>query len=146
MRNEEREVMGAMTPLPRRAPRIERGAIWLLAVMAVSWAVWAGLAGSGETAGEVSRGTSLTLSVLCFGLAVMLGIRGAQRRARAHDAAARVAARMLMVAELGQQDDATLERMAGNPGAAGDAARTILQGRHLGNPAGTPRHSKPESP
>jgi hypothetical protein len=52
---------------------------------------------------------------------------------------------MLLMAQLGEQDDVTLERIAGTGGSTADVARTILQGRHLGNPAGRPRHTSPES-
>jgi hypothetical protein len=52
---------------------------------------------------------------------------------------------MLLLAQLGQQDDAALERIAASRGPAADAAVMILRGRHLGNPAGIPKRSPAES-
>ena len=125
------------------ARRLTRLAMWALVALATYWlVVTLRAAQAGETEGLAS---GLIWSGACIALAGWLGIRSASGRNRAQESAVAREAQMVLIAELGKQDDATLERMAGKPGPAGDAARTILQGRHLGNPAGSPRHSKPES-
>lgn len=120
-----------------------RALMWLCVVLAGAWlvlAVRAGQLGDGRTLAVGLIGATGLLIV-----AVTIGLRAARRRAREQAAAAAHTASMLLVAELGRHDDATLERIAAGGGPAADAARMILQGRHLGNPAGGPRHSSSES-
>ncbi len=127
-----------MTP-----PRLSRALMWLFVILAVAWLVVAVRAARvGDTAVMASGflGTALLL-----GVAAWIGIRGARLKARQQAAQARHAASMILLAELGRHDDATLERIAASSGPAAEAALMILQGRHLGNPAGSPRHTSLES-
>lgn len=125
------------------SPRLSRALMWLLVILATAWLVVAIRAAQlGDTGVMASGflGTALLLMV-----AAWIGIRGARLSARHQAAQARHAATMILVAELGRHDDATLERIAASSGPAAEAALMILQGRHLGNPAGRPRHTSPES-
>jgi len=120
-----------------------RTAMWLLVALATYWLVVTLRAvQAGEREGLAS---GLIWSGTCIALAGWIGIRSVRERTRAQESSTGSATHLLLLAELGRQDDATLERMASSPGAAGDAARMILQGRHLGNPGGSPRHNPPES-
>jgi hypothetical protein len=116
--------------------------MWLLVGLSGFWLVQALRAGQADPAG-LARG--LVMAGISLLLAGWLGVRAARHRAREHAAAGRTAARMLLLAQLGQQDDAALERIAASRGPAADAAVMILRGRHLGNPAGSPKRSSPES-
>lgn len=131
-----------MTNAPRgRSPA--RAAMWLLVAVATYGlysAVRAAQAGQGEDVG-----LQLAVSGLCIALAGWIGMRTARERLRVQEKSAAQEAQMMVIAQLGQQDDATLERMARSGGATADAARMILQGRHLGNPAGRPRPDALES-
>lgn len=120
-----------------------RALMWLFVLLALAWLVVAIRAARlGET-GVMASGFAGT-TVLLF-VAAWVGIRGARVKARQQAAQARHAARMILVAELGRHDDATLQRIAASSGPASEAALMILQGRHLGNPAGSRRHPPPES-
>lgn len=124
-------------------PRLLRALMWLLVLLAAGWVVLAVRAARlGETR-EMATGFAGAAGLLL--LAGWLGVQGARERRRSQDRQARQAARMLLMAELGKHDDATLDRIAASNGPAADAARMILQGRHLGNPAGSARHRPTES-
>jgi hypothetical protein len=117
--------------------------MWLLVFLAGAWLVLgiraARLGMTREMATAFAGATGLLL------LAGFLGVRGARTRRQAQEARARHAARLLLVAELGKHDDTTLERIARSGGPAADAAMMILQGRHMGNPAGGPKLRTPET-
>ncbi|MCL4865260.1 MAG: hypothetical protein KJZ47_05150 [Gemmatimonadales bacterium] len=120
-----------------------RAAMWLLVGLATYWLVVTLRAvQAGERDGLAS---GLVWAGTCLALAGWIGIRNVRERTQAQESSTGSAAQMLLLAELGRQDDATLERMARAPGPASEAARMILQGRHLGNPGGTQRHPPPES-
>ncbi|MFN2316876.1 MAG: hypothetical protein ABR551_13720 [Gemmatimonadales bacterium] len=124
-------------------PRLSRALMWLFVILAIAWlvvAIRAARVGDSGVMASGFLGTALLLVV-----AAWIGIRGARLRARQQAAQARHAARMILMAELGRHDDATLERIASSSGPAAEAALMILQGRHLGNPAGSPKHSAPGS-
>lgn len=123
-------------------PGLSRALMWLLVLLAIAWLVVAVRAARlGET-GAMASGFLGATSLLM--VAAWIGIQGARLKARQQAAQARHAARVLLLAELGRHDDPTLERIAAASGPAAEAALMILQGRHLGNPAGKPRHTSPE--
>lgn len=126
------------------SPRLLRSVMWLLVILATAWMILAVRAAQVGETGDMA--TAFIGAGLLLAVAGWLGLQGARDRQRVRDAEARHAARMLLVAELGRHDDETLERIARKGGPAADAARMILQGRHLGNPAGSPRHSPPGTP
>jgi hypothetical protein len=64
--------------------------------------------------------------------AVWLGIKAHRRTLADRDRASGQAMIVLLAAQLGKQDDATLQRIAGKSGPAGEAARMILKGRRGG--------------
>ncbi|MDZ4674119.1 MAG: hypothetical protein SGI84_06670, partial [Gemmatimonadota bacterium] len=84
-------------------------------------------------------GLSLALSGISLTVAGLIGVRAARQRLKNQAVSAAQAAQMMLIAQLGQQDDATLERLTRSGGASAESARMILQGRHLGNPAGRTR-------
>lgn len=114
-----------------------RALMWLGVILAALglWALFT--TGRRGTAGDLRSAIGLVIGGVA--LAGWVGVRGARQHARARAAEAAQAARVLLVAELGRHDDATLQRIAASSGPAADAARMLLQGRHLGNPAGRPR-------
>lgn len=116
--------------------------MWLLVGLSGFWLVQGLRAGRADPGG-LARG--LVMGAISLGLAGWLGVRAARERARVNAAAAANAAHMLLLAQLGQQDDAALERIAASRGPAAEAAVMILRGRHLGNPAGVPKRSPAES-
>lgn len=128
---------------PSQGRRPARAAMWLLVVLATYWLYTALGAARAGSSGNV--GVSLALSGLCLALAGWIGMRAARERLRVQEGKAAQAARMMLIAQLGRQDDATLERLSGGSGSSAEAARMILQGRHLGNPAGGPRPRSTES-
>lgn len=127
--------------VPQRRPW--RAFMWLSVLLAAVGLVdWIRTMQGGPTAD--SR-TGLGLFVGGLAMAAWFGIRGARQTTESQAAEARSTARLMLLAELGRHDDATLERIAKTPGPAAEAARMILQGRHLGNPAGHAPATRPES-
>lgn len=124
------------------SPALSRALMWLFVILAIAWLVVAVRAAQLGEIGVMGSGFLGTAALL--GLATWIGIRGARLKARQQAAQARHSARMILVAELGKHDDTTLERIASSSGPAAEAALMILQGRHLGNPAGSPRHTSAE--
>jgi hypothetical protein len=125
------------------SPRLSRALMWLFVILAIAWVVVAVRAAQLGDTGVMASGFLGAAALLL--LAAWIGIRGVRRTARQQAAQARHAASMILVAELGKHDDATLERIASSSGPAAEAALMILQGRHLGNPAGSPKHTALES-
>lgn len=111
---------------------------WLLMASGAYWFVVAVRAS--RPGSEGSALTGVILAGLSVTLACGLGVARARARRRTQDRSTSQATQMLLVAQLGRQDDATLERIARTGGPAGEAATMILQGRHLGNPAGRRSH------
>jgi len=130
------------TTLPQQR-RSWRGLMWLAVALAAMGLVALLRTPRGGTGADLLPGLGLFAGGLV--LAGWVGIRGARQTARDRAAEGRNAAQVMLVAELGRHDDATLERITRSSGPAADAARMILQGRHLGNPSGNLRHPPMES-
>ena len=74
----------------------------------------------------VAGGVIFLLAILS---AAWMGVRASQQAREDREMEAGRAMIVMLAAELGKQDDATLERIATKGGPAGEAARLILQGR-----------------
>lgn len=132
-----------MTAPSGPARRPWRALMWLSVVLAAMGLVdWIRTV-QGAPAAAARTGLGLFLGGLA--MAAWFGIRGARQATESRALEARSTARLMLLAELGRHDDETLERIARSPGPAAEAARMLLQGRHLGNPAGGPRPQPPGS-
>lgn len=108
--------------------RALRSAMWALIVL---WLVALGLAFAGVR-GWIARDSipwSLSLSAGSLLGAVYVGLKAHQQALVDRERTSRQAMIISIAAQLGKQDQATLERIAGKGGPAGEAARMIMAGR-----------------
>lgn len=98
------------------------GVIGLLA-LGVSWLAVRGLATRGAGVVGLSVGIAAVL------LSGWFGIRARRQALKDQEMVARRSMQVLLTAQLGHQDDATLARIARQRGPAGEAAAMILKAR-----------------
>lgn len=105
-----------------------RRAMWMLAIVGLvalgsSWLAVRGLASRGLGILGFSVGTT------AVALSAWFGVRARQQALRDQEIAARRSMLVMLTAQLGHQDDATLARIVQKGGPAGEAASLILKGR-----------------
>ena len=118
---------GARAPLSDAATEY-RSVMWAAMAVALISLVAIIVALKRKVPVEVGFLAALAL-VLSVGFAVYLGIKGHRQALRDREAQTRSEFILLMVTQLGRQDDAALQRIAKKGGPAGEAAELILQGR-----------------
>ncbi len=110
------------------AAREYRGAMWLLAAVAVlSYAV--GFAGVRGAVPRFAGLVGLSLGVAATVVAFFFGRRAHSRALTDQEISSRRTMIVLLTAELGSKDDETLQSIARRGGPAGEAATLILKGR-----------------
>jgi membrane protein implicated in regulation of membrane protease activity len=90
----------------------------------------------GAARGWLPRATlpaALVLFVAAAVTAVWLGFKSHRQALADRERQGRLSMIVAIAAQLGKQNDATLERVAGKGGPAGEAARMILKGRLSSN-------------
>jgi hypothetical protein len=110
------------------AAREYRSAMWLLAGVAiVAYAV--GYAGVKGAVPRLAGLIGLSLGVATTVVAFFFGLRAHRRALTDQEMSSQRTMIVLLAAELGSKDDATLESIKRRGGPAGDAAALILEGR-----------------
>ena len=110
------------------AAREYRSAMWLLAGVAiVAYAV--GYAGVKGAVPRLAGLIGLSLGVAATVVAFFFGLRAHRRALTDQEMSSQRTMIVLLAAELGSKDDATLESIKRRGGPAGDAAALILEGR-----------------
>ncbi|HKV75989.1 MAG TPA: hypothetical protein VJN95_15830 [Gemmatimonadales bacterium] len=114
--------------MPRPSVGGYRLGMWLLFIVGL---VNLAVAVRGLLHGANNLGGVFALAVffVCIGGGAWLGFLGGRALRQARDQESRTDAILLLVSELGRQDDDTLNRIARQGGPAAEAARLVLQGR-----------------
>jgi len=104
-----------------------RAAMWLCFAVGLL-NLWTAVRSARSGRGSAG-GTALLLFFVCLAAGAFFGWRRAQLIRGAQETQSRGDAILLLVAELGRHDDATLDRIARQGGPAGEAAAMVIQGR-----------------
>ncbi len=115
------------TPLSESA-RQYRAAMWFMIVIATASMIGIAAALKGKVPRDLGRVAGLSL-VAATTFAIHLSLVGHRRALADRDAQTRNDLVLMLIAQLGRQDDAALERIAAKGGPAGEAATLILKGR-----------------
>jgi len=122
--------------MARPSVRGYRLGMWLLFLIGMVNLVVA-VRGVRQGSNGMAGAFALLVFFLCIAGGAWLGLLGGRILRRARDQQSRTDAILLLVSELGRQDDDTLNRIARQGGPAAEAARMVLQGRR--ERKGTPR-------